>query len=208
MSRYTRKQSHGKKKIILGITGGFGSGKSTVAGIFRSFGAKVIDADKIAHRLIRRKTKAYNKVIDVFGKGVLNRDKAIDRAKLAKIVFKDRGSLKKLNKILHPRVIKAIKEEIKSGHKRVIVLDVPLLIEAGLRKMVDKLVVVTATREKQIERTCNKKGFTRPDILKRIRAQIPLSRKIRLADFIIDNSSTLKKTKKQAEQIRRKLWKN
>ncbi len=203
-----KKQSHGKRKIILGLTGSFCSGKTTVARIFRSFGAKIIDADKIAHRLIKPQTKIYKKIINTFGQGILKKSRAVDRKKLAEIVFSNKHLLKKINKIIHPEVIRVIKEKIRNSCERIIVLDAPLLIEAGLEKIVDKVIVVTITRGKQIERISKKTGLSRPEILKRIAAQIPLHIKVRLADFVIDNSATFEKTNKQVKQIRRLLWRN
>lgn len=196
------------KKIILGITGSFGSGKSTVASIFKSYGAKIIDADKISHGIISPGGKIYKKIVNTFGPSILKKDKAVDRNKLAKIVFNEKRLLRSLNKILHPEIIKIIKKKIRSLYSKVVVLDAPLLIEAGLEKLADKIIVVKINREQQLKRIQKRTSLSKADILKRTRLQFPLSRKIRLADFIIDNNGTMKETKKQVAQIRRLLWKN
>lgn len=198
----------GKKRIILGVTGSFGSGKTTVARNFKSLGAKIIDADRIAHRIIKPGSKIYRRIINTFGKDILKKNRAIDRDKLAKVVFNNKNLLNRLNKIVHPEVIRTIEREIKASSQEVVVLDVPLLIEAGLRRLVDKLIVVKITQEKQIERVLHKVSLGKRDILKRIRHQVPLKDKVRIADFVIDNSGTIKNTKKQVNKIRRLLWKN
>lgn len=209
MSGYTtRQRSVEHKKIVLGITGSYGTGKTTVAKIFRSFGAKVIDADKIAHSLIKPATTAYNKIIAIFGSRILKKDKRIDRAKLSKIVFNNPKLLERLNKIVHPAVIRIIKNELSRASRKVVVLDVPLFFEAGLGGLVDKIIVVKLSRQKQLKRLLKKTSLSRQDILKRINAQMPLSDKIRVADFIIDNSGTIEKTRRQVEKVRRILWKN
>lgn len=197
-----------QKQIILGLTGSFGSGKTTVARIFKSFGAQIIDADKLAHGCIAPGSPAYEKIIHAFGNGILDKDGRIDRKKLSDIVFNDINLLIKLNSIIHPQVIRIIKAKINSSKSKVIVLDAPLLLEAGLKGLVDKLLVVKITRARQLKRIQNKTSLSKQDILKRIKSQIPLPQKVRLADFVIDNSATLSETMKQVEQIRRLLWKN
>lgn len=194
-----------KKRFILGITGSFGSGKTTVARIFKSFGAKIIDADKLAHKCIRPENPAYKRIVNVFGKDILNKNRTINRENLARIVFNNKNFLKRLDKIIHPQVIRIIKQQINTAKSKIIVLDAPLLIEAGLRQIVDKIIVVKITRKKQIERIKNKTFLGSLDILKRIKSQISLSRKVRLADFVIDNSGTINKTRSQVVRIWKKL---
>lgn len=191
------------KKLIVGITGGLGTGKSTVTGIFRKLGAAVISADRIAHDLILPEGPAYKKVVSLFGVKILKKDKRIDRKKLAQIVFNDKRKLMLLNSVIHPKVIKRIKEIIKKDRtsKKVYIIDAPLLIEAGALNMIDRLIVVATDRNTQIKRCIKNFGLKRSDILKRIRCQMPLAKKRRLADFIIDNNRPLNSTKKMVEKI-------
>jgi len=203
-----KRHAKNKKKIIIGITGTFGSGKTTVANIFRFFGARVIDADKIAHRLLIPGSQTYEKIIRNLGPAILKKDKTIDRRRLAAIVFEDKKKRDKLNNITHPEVIRIIKSKIRDASSKVIVLDAPLLIEAGLVNLVDKLIVVKISPKKQMSRLLAKTPLDKDKILKRINAQMAQNQKIRLADFIIDNSASIKQTRKQAEEIRRMLWKN
>jgi dephospho-CoA kinase len=197
-----------QNKIILGLTGGFGSGKTTVAKMFRGLGAEIVDADKLAHNCIKKGSGVYQKISSIFGKSVLQSDKKIDRRKLAGLVFNNRSMLKKLNNIIHPEVIRMIKESILSSRTKVVVLDAPLLIEAGLCDIVDKIIVVMVSRQKQVERVFKKTKIKKEEILKRIRCQMPLSKKARLADFVIDNNGDLKDTKSQVNQIWRRMWKS
>jgi len=203
-----QRQSQNKKRLVIGITGSFASGKSTAAKMLACGGKKLIDADKIAREALRPGAFCYKKIISVFGKGILDKNVQINRKKLSSIVFNNKALLKKLNSIVHPQVIKIIKKEILNSGNRDIVLDAPLLIEAGLRKTVDKLIVIRIDSSKQIQRARVKTSLGRVDILKRIKSQIPLHVKLGFADFIIDNNGSFKETEKQVAQIRRKLWKN
>jgi dephospho-CoA kinase len=189
------------RERIIGITGSIGSGKSTCASIFKEFGARVIDADKITHDLLKPGTAVYKKLVLAFGEEILS-GKKIERRKLAQIAFEDKEKLFKLNKIVHPPVIKEIKRQMKKGGPLTVV-DAPLLIETGLDKLVDEVVVVKVNKKIQFERL-RKKGLSKKDVLKRLMFQINSRQKLRVADFIIDNNNTINETR---EQIRRYLWK-
>jgi len=197
-----------KGKLILGVTGSFGSGKTTVAKMLAAFGGYHIDADSIAHSLLRPGNKIYRRIIRVFGSAILKNDRSIDRHKLAALIFSRKNLLKKLESIVHPEVIRIIKIRIRRCRKQVVILDAPLLIEAGLKNWADKLIVVKLAQAQQLKRIGKKRRLDRREILSRIRAQLPLQNKIRLADFVIDNNGTLRETKRQVSQIRRMWWKN
>lgn len=195
--------------MIIGVTGSLASGKSTVTRMLVRPGAKIIDADQIAHAVISPKSPVYKKIIKAFGRDILEGDKRnINRRKLADLVFSDKRLLLKLNCLVHPEIIRVIKREIKDSKAKTLILDAPLLIEAGLHKIVDKLVVVKIDRKKQLARARNKSALTNAQILRRIKSQMPLRDKVRLADFVIDNSGTIEKTREQVGKIGRKLWRN
>lgn len=202
-----KRQSRKNKNIVIGVTGSFGSGKSTVARLLAKGSAKIIDADKLAHKLSLPGKPVFKKIVRVFGRGVIDGRGKLSRRKLAALVFADKSKVVKLNMMVHPEVIRRIKEEIKKS-RRPVVLDAPLLIEAGMHKAVNKMVVVSINKKEQVRRLIKKYGFSRRHILQRLKFQIPLKRKARLADFIIDNSGSITETRKQVELIRRKLWKN
>jgi len=192
---------------VIGLTGGFATGKSFVASIFASYGARVIDADRIAHRLTRKGTPAYRRIVRTFGPSILTRGGAIDRRKLAGVVFADRRKRLTLERIVHPGVVREIGRRITGARPdAVVVIDAPLLIEAGLERLVDRLVVVTASRERQIERGVKKFGMTREEARRRIAQQMPLALKARMADFVIRNNGTKPETKKQARKVWCAVW--
>ena len=195
--------------IVIGVTGGMGTGKTTVSEMFRRMGAVVIDADEISRRLIYPGKPAWKKIVSVFGKSILRRDYFIDRKILARKVFSDGRQLKKLTGIIHPLVYRAMRERIakikRADPSALVVLDAPLLLESGGREHVDRLVVVTAPRGVQLKRACDKFDIGRSDALRRIRAQMPLKEKVKSADFVIDNGGTLISTERQARAIWKKL---
>lgn len=188
--------------FIIGLTGSLKTGKSTVAKMFAHLGAKVISADTIAHEEIKPNGRCYKEIIKIFGREIL-KNEAIDRKKLGKIVFEDKKKLKILENIIHPVVNQRIGGFINAqqGKKGVIVLDVPLLFEVGLQKKVDASVVVKAPATVQIKRAVKQLKISKAEALRRIKAQMPLKTKIRLANFIIDNGGTITGTRKQVVKI-------
>lgn len=190
--------------MVIGITGSFGSGKTTVAKMFKTFGAYIIDADRVCHSLMTPSKKAYKRILRHFGDSILRRNKAIDRHKLAEIVFKDKSKLKLLNALVHPEAISQIERIIRTEKKRkIIVIDAALLVESGFYKKIDVLVVVRISRRKQVKRLIQVKGMSKKDILNITRQQTTLRKKLEHSDFIIDNSGTKEETLFQVE----KIWK-
>lgn len=200
-----------KNNIIIGVTGSFGTGKTTVAKIFKDFGASVLDADKIAHQALKKDTVAYNRAVREFGKCILRKSGQIDRVKLARLVFRNKKSLNILCNIVHPVVLGRIKESIKkvSNSKKfsLVVIDAPLLIEAGLHNVVDYLIVVKTSRQTQIKRLTRKTGLSTDEIIRRIKCQMPLEEKIKIADYIIDNEGRTGDTRKIVKQTWKEITK-
>lgn len=194
--------------LVIGITGGLGSGKTTVARMFARLGARVLDADKIAHRLLVSRRGCFHQIVKNFGPRVLTAGR-IDRKKLAAAVFGHPRDLQTLERIVHPRVIREMKDRIrayKKGRKvRCVVADVPLLFESGMEEMMDVVVVVKARRDQQITRTIRRLSLSRHDILLRLKRQMPMKEKLRRADVIIDNRATLVRTRAQVRQVWQRL---
>ncbi|MEE8317867.1 MAG: dephospho-CoA kinase [Candidatus Omnitrophota bacterium] len=190
--------------MIIGVTGSFGSGKTTVARMFARLGAYIIDADRICRSLMMPRKKVYKRIVRYFGNNILKDNRAIDRKKLAVIVFGQRSKLRLLNRLVHPEAIKEINKIIRINKKRkVIVVDAALLVESDFYKDMDRLIVVRTDRDRQLKRIMRRSDMTQKEILERIGMQAPLKKKMVLADFIIDNSGSRKQTLFQVE----KFWK-
>ena len=196
--------------MIIGLTGGIVSGKSTVALMFKDLGAKIVDADKLGHSVILPHEPAWEKIVKIFGKDVLQNDLTIDREKLGKIVFANQSLLKKLNDITHPEITKIIKKEIDSlknktyNQKKILIIDAALIYEAKIDRLMEKIIVVYIDEDEQIKRLIKRNNLSKDEALQRIKSQMPMKEKVKMADYVIDNSNSLDKTKKQVE----KIWKN
>jgi dephospho-CoA kinase len=201
--------SKSKKKPIIGILGGVGSGKSTVAAEFAKLGCEVIDADKIAHELLD-KPAVKNKVVASFGKVILDSAGKISRRKLARIVFADAKKLSKLNKIIHPLVFKEVRKLIKKANRhlgcrqkqvKAIVLDMPLLAEVGWAKRCDKLIFVECKQQIRAKRAKKIGIFNKSELKNRENFQISLDKKKSIADNTIDNNSGFSALARQVTDI-------
>jgi dephospho-CoA kinase len=193
--------------LRVGLTGGIGCGKSTVAGMMRDLGCRVIDADAISRDLAEPGQAAYQEILAAFGPEIILDDGRLDRAKIAHLVFADASKLSKLNKILHPRVIaeeeRQLVELARTEPHAVAVIEAALLIEAGHHKLLERLIVVWCRPEQQIERLTNPRGraMSREDAMQRIAAQMPLDEKRHMAMDEIDNSGSLAATQKQVTEL-------
>lgn len=193
--------------VVAGLTGGIGTGKSTVSAIFKRLGACIIDADELARKAVRKGTPAWKKVKDLFGEDVLDPGGTINRMRLGEIVFGDEQKRKRLEQIIHPEVFKKIKRQkeeiLKEDREAIIICDIPLLIESGYYMEVGKVILVYAGEKEQLSRLADK--FSPEDALKRIRSQMPLHEKKRYADYIIDNSGSIGETEAQCKKIYEEL---
>lgn len=189
---------------IIGLTGGIGSGKSTAAQILTEFGAKVIDADKVAHEVFNPGTEGLQKVVETFGEGVLNANGEIDRKKLAEIVFKDPSALSTLNGIIHPRAYELTKsrlEEFRRQGVEVVVLEVILLVEAGWDHLADEIWVTVAKEDTVVNRLQESRGMTKEEILTRIHAQTSNEERTKYADVVIENDGSYEELKTKLSEL-------
>jgi len=194
---------------IVGLTGSIATGKSTVAEMFREFGFYIIDADELAHSVYKKGEAAYHRIIEKFGKSVLDKNGEIDRKKLGELVFRDKEKLKIIENIVHPAV-EVKREEIfneirKEDPNARVIYDVPLLFEKNLKNMFDCVVVVYCPPSLQIQRLMIRDGISKSEALKKLNLQISIEEKRKMADIVIDNSGSLENTYKQVMEIVKRI---
>ena len=194
--------------LKVGITGGLASGKTLVAKMFKQRGAVVLDADRIAHRTLYKNGQCYKAIIKVFGKTILNANKSINRKKLAGLAFHNSESQKHLCSIIHPEMLGLIRKKLVK-HKRqkktkISVVDAALLIETGLYKEMDKVILIKSTKQQQIERAVKEKNISLEQVRLRMRFQLPSNKKIKYSDYVIDNQNSITSVRAQVSQI----WKD
>jgi dephospho-CoA kinase len=190
--------------LTVGLTGGIGSGKSAVTALLASYGAAVVDADKVAREVVEPGTDGLAAVVEEFGDEVLRADGSLDREALGTRVFADEAALARLNAIVHPRVgerTAVLMQQAEAGGAHVLVHDVPLLVENGLAALYDDDDVVAASPETQLDRLVRLRGMTPEDARARIAAQAPLSDKLAVATHVIDNDGPLEQLEPQVRAV-------
>lgn len=200
-------EPHRKKNnyLLLGVTGGIATGKTTVVRMLEELGAPVIFFDLLAREVVEPGEPAWKDIVGYFGEEILLKDGSLDREKLAGIVFQDVEKRKILESFTHPRISEASERQVKKivdkNPNAIVQLEIPLLIEQNRQDMVHKVLVVYIPREKQIERLIERDGMSREGVVKKLGAQLPIDDKLGRADFVINNEKTLEKTKKQVEDL-------
>ncbi len=189
--------------LLVGLTGGIGSGKSTVARMLAARGAVVLDADRLAREAVDPGTPGHTAVVGRFGLGILTAEGAVDRKALADLVFADPRARRDLEAIVHPEVRRRFLEEVERcrGTERVVVFDSPLLVETGQHRAFDLLIVVSAPVEAQVARLAADRGMSEEDVRSRIAAQMPLEEKAAAADIILDNDGTMEELERQVDRL-------
>jgi dephospho-CoA kinase len=200
----------GGKPLIIGLTGGIATGKSTASQILSEQGVPVIDADVIAREVVLPGKEAYNKIVAYFGADILLSDRTLNRARLGEIIFNNSEKRFKLNEIVHPAVRSEMKKQaeqhLSAGHSLVI-MDIPLLFESKLTHMVDKTWLVYTHPDLQLKRLMERDGYTKEQAFSRIKSQMPIDDKKKLADVVIENNDTKTQLKEKLLNLLREVKK-
>ena len=189
---------------VIGLTGGIGSGKSTVSQFLAELGAVILDADKIGHELYQPDTATWRELVKTFGSGILAENNTIDRKKLGAIVFSNAAELKQLNAIIHPRITKLLKQRIDDYRRKgtkLIVLDAPVLFEANAKSLVEEVWVVVSDETNVITRAAARTGLKEEQIKARIRSQLSNEERINRAQVVIRNDGTKADLQKKVKEL-------
>ena len=176
--------------LLVGLTGGLASGKSTIAQLFQQYGAEIIDADCLTREVVKPKRAAWKYIVQTFGRSILTDQHTVNRTALAQTVFGHPRKLKRLTTILYPRVAREqarlARQIFQENPEAVIIYDAAMLIESGAYLRMDQVIVVKATRNTQIQRACQRSGLSKTEVIRRIGHQMPLRKKIAYADHVLD----------------------
>lgn len=195
--------------LRVGLTGSIATGKSLVSRYLQELGAHNIDYDQLSRAVVEPDLPAWQDIVGYFGEGILQPDRKLDRTKLGKIVFSDEAKRKKLESFIHPRVYAEANQQekafVESDPHAMVVHEVPLLFEVGRDRVMDKTVVVYASEDNQLKRLMARDGMSEEDARSRIKSQMSVEDKRRRADYVIDNNGTMEETKRQVQDLYRKL---
>jgi len=195
--------------LVIGLTGGVASGKTTVSEVLREEGAILIDADQIARELVQPQTPAWQELVRVFGNEILDRDGSIHRQKLASLIFSNPRRRSLLNRILHPRIKEEISRRLKGIQQKdpeaIVVIDAPLLIETGGHREMDKVIVVVSTETQQIERLRRRNQLSEEQARAMLSSQMSLEEKTTVADYVICNEGSPEETRQKAKNVFKEL---
>ena len=189
---------------VIGLTGGIGSGKSTVSQLLTELGAVIVDADKVGHEAFKPETELWHEVVADFGRQIVKPNGEIDRKKLGEIVFGNPKLISQLNQIMHPRMYDIVKAQIDKYRREgaaVIVLEAPLLLEAGWTSLVDEVWVIVASESAVLRRLKERSGLSEPESLTRIRSQLSSEERIKHADVVINNDGDLDELKTKVKEL-------
>ena len=195
---------------VLALTGGIATGKSTADQFFEKKNIPIVDCDKIAHDLMEPKNTSWQAIKDNFDEEYLNDDQTINRKKLGQLVFSDKSALNKLNQLTHPLIFDKTIQKIESyQNEDMVILDAPVYFESGWDKknIADGILVITLPETVQIDRLKQRNNLTDEEARMRIKSQIPLDKKTQLADFVIENTGTIKELESKLEQLLNKIKK-
>ena len=190
--------------LLIGVTGGIACGKTEVCKVFQKRGATILSGDKIGKEVVEKNRKVLKELVRTFGENILRQDGTLNRRKLGRIAFTTEETRDKLNRIIHPYLLKELAKRIESlrrKHEEVVVIDAALILEWGLEKELDYLIFVESKREDKIKRLQKEKGYSEKEATDRIRSQLPEITKKRLADFVIRNDKGLAELRKKANKV-------